>query len=281
MTVRASVIIPVFNEEKVIKDCLESLMKQSYKNMELIVVDDGSIDKSVEIARRFNIKFFHQSHLGPGKARNLGAKYSTGEILIFIDADMVFDKDFIKELIKPIIRGMTVGTFSKEEYVFNKDNLWSKCWNINKNLPLDRMHPVNYPDEQEVFRAILKSEFDKVSGFDSIGYIDDYTLSEKLDKKASIAKGATLYHKNPSSLHEVFNQARWIGKSDFKRRKIRNEILMKLIALFRYSLPLSLYFGMLKSIKFQIPEFILFKIIYDLAVEISLLKSFFNEQPNK
>ncbi len=276
---KVSIIIPAYNEEKVIGQCLESLENQSYKDIEVIVVDDGSTDKTIEKVK--GLQLLKQTHKGPGVARNLGVKQASGEIVVFVDADMTFDSHFIEKLTQPIREGKTIGTFSKEEYVLNKDNVWSKCWNINKGLPWDRMHGKNYPDKQPVFRAILKREFDKVGGFSPIGYVDDYTLSEKLDSLATVALGAKFYHRNPENLWEIFKQARWVGKSEFKRRKIRREWIMRWIALIRYSLPFSLIHGSIKAIKYKLPQFLIFKIVYDLAVEISLIGSFLGEQPYK
>ena len=194
---------------------------------------------------------------------------------------MVFDKKFIEMLIKPIRAKKAIGTFSKNEMVLNKKNVWSKCWNINKKLPIGRMHPKNYPDTQPVFRAILKKEFDCVGGFDLIGYIDDHTLSEKLGVEAVVAPGAFFYHRNPETVKEVFQQARWVGKSEFKRRRVKSEFIMKLVTLVRYSLPLSLINGIIKSLIFRLPQFLLFKVIYDLAIETSVIGSFFKEQKYK
>lgn len=283
---KVSVVIPVYNEEKVIGDCLKSLQNQTYQDMEIIVVDDGSQDRTLRILSNLkplisNLKILKQKHLGPGQARNLGAKYARGKILVFVDADMVFDPKFIERLTLPIREGKTIGTFSKEEFVLNKDNIWSKCWNINKGLPTDRMHPKNYPNTQSVFRAILKSEFEKGGGFGAIGYIDDHTLSDRLHLPAVAAPGAVFYHRNPDNLVEIFRQARWIGKSEFKKRKIKNENLMRLVTMIRYSAPSSLLIGIYKTVRFNLPQFLLFKIVYDLAIEISLIKSFVGEQKYK
>ena len=143
------------------------------------------------------------------------------------------------------------------------------------------MHKENYPDKQPVFRAILKKEFIKVGGFSPIGYIDDYTLSEKLGILATVVSGAKFYHKNPESLSEIFKQARWIGKSEYKRKKIKNENLMRMFALVRFSLVFSLIHGIYGMIKYKLPQYLMFKIIYDFAVEASLIGSFFGEQQNK
>lgn len=276
-----SIIIPVFNEGKSIQECLLSLDKQNISGFDVIIVDDGSTDDTLKKVSDLNIRNFKldilkQSHLGPGVARNLGAENATGDILVFVDADMTFEVDFIYKLINPIINKETIGTFSKEEFVSNKDNIWSKCWNINKNLPIDRMHSVDYPNKQKVFRAILKSEFIKSGGFQPIGYIDDYTVSESLGVEATAVLGAIFYHRNPESFSEVFNQARWIGKSEYKRRKVKNEFIMKLLSLVRFSLPLSLSFGIKKSIERKLPFFVIFRLVYDFAIEVSLIQSLFS-----
>lgn len=263
-----SVIIPTYNEEKDISNCLKSLLAQNYHNIEIIVVDDGSTDdtrsKIYDLGFK-EIKVFEQKHFGPAIARNLGANRAKGEILVFVDADMTFDKNFIENLIEPIIEGKTIGTFSKEEYVSNWNNVWSRCWNINKNLSKNEMHPDNYPDIQDVFRAILKSKFEEVGGFDSVGYNDDWTLAKKLDIQAVNAPGAIFFHQNPDTLTEVWQQASWIGKRKYK---------LRLVALARASLPMSILIGLIKSIYYKNLYFIIFKMIFDLAISISILKSF-------
>src|SRR3990167_965879 len=135
-----SAIIPAYNEEDTIKSWLETLKRQSYSSIEIIVVDDGSSDSTRKIIEDFSsIKLLTQNHKGPGPARNFGASVAKGEILVFVDADMTFEKNFVKDLVKPIVEGKTIGTFSKNEMVKNRDNIWSNCWNINKNLPKERM----------------------------------------------------------------------------------------------------------------------------------------------
>ncbi len=274
-----SAIIPAYNEEDTIKSCLETLERQSYSSIEIIVVDDGSSDSTRKIIEDFSsIKLLTQNHKGPGPARNLGASNSKGEILVFVDADMTFDKNFIRDLIKPISDGQTIGTFSKNEMVKNRDNIWSNCWNINKNLPKERMIAKNYPNEAPVFRAILKSEFEKAGGFDESGqYTDDWSLSRKLGKKSTACEGAVYYHYNPQTLGEVWQQARWIGKNEF----IAGNFLRKFKSLILYSLPASFVIGFIKSVMNFNFYFLFFKFIYDLAVVTSVARSFFGETKAK
>jgi glycosyltransferase involved in cell wall biosynthesis len=266
---KVSVVIPAFNEESSIKECLSSLKKQSYKDLEIVVIDDGSKDDTRGIVKKeAGIKLLRQSHKGPGSARNLGVASAKGEILVFVDADMSFDKNFVKNLVKPIVAGKAKGTFSKYEYVSNWDNIWARCWNINEGWEEKKRHPRNYPDTQKVFRAILKSEFDKVKGFDSsFGYMDDWTLSGRLGYEAVSTPGAIFYHKNPESLGGVFRQARWIGKRPYKLG-----ILGSFVALIRASLPVSIIVGIVKSILSGNFAFVVFKIVYDFGIFIGVLE---------
>jgi len=270
---RVSIIIPTFNEESVIVDCLESFSKQTYKNLEIIVVDDGSTDSTLQKLDKVGkmksqVTLVHQQHKGPGSARNKGVKKSTGQILVFVDADMTFDKDFITKLVDPIVKNKTKGTFSKDEIVSNWNNIWARMWNINEGWEDKKRHPINYPNKQKVFRAILKSEFEKVGGFDLGGeYNDDWSLSEKLGYKATVAKGAKFYHQNPETLSEVLKQAKWIAKREYKLGKIG-----VFVALIRASFPVSLVVGLVVAILKAEPAFLVFKTVFDFGIFIGILE---------
>lgn len=89
---KISVIIPVYNAEKFIEDTIESVLNQKYKNLEIILIDDGSKDKSREIIKKYqdkypNIKLYCQKNAGAPEARNNGIKNSTGDYVIFLDSD--------------------------------------------------------------------------------------------------------------------------------------------------------------------------------------------------
>lgn len=87
-----SVIIPVYNVEKYVKECITSVLKQDYKDIEIICIDDGSDDLTVSIVRDFaakdkRVKLFKQSHKNAGAARNLGMQYAKGKFIHFLDGD--------------------------------------------------------------------------------------------------------------------------------------------------------------------------------------------------
>lgn len=87
-----SVIIPTYNMEKYITDAIDSALAQTYKNVEIIVVDDGSTDFTINILKKYNskIKYFYQKNKGPSAARNVGIKYAKGEYIAFLDSDDVW-----------------------------------------------------------------------------------------------------------------------------------------------------------------------------------------------
>ncbi|MFC1653805.1 glycosyltransferase family 2 protein [Patescibacteria group bacterium] len=270
---KLSVIIPVFNEAGHISECLDSLINQTCKDFEIIVVDDGSTDDTkkqidIFIKKDKRISMLSQKHKGPGAARNLAVKKAKGEILVFVDADMTFKNDFLKELTKPIIERRSKGTFTTEEMVENWDNFISKMWNYETTKSVSRKRlPKNHQKKAKVFRAILKSEFDRVNGFDLVGYNDDWTLSEKLGYMSTAADKAVMYHKNPDNFKKVFNQSRWIGGRQYKFGE-----LGRVMALFRALFPIGLIVGVSRAITLKNVSYVQFKIIYDFGIVVGILK---------
>ena len=84
-----SVIIPTYNRAALLREALDSVFAQSFTDYEVIVVDDGSTDETAAVVASYGsrIRYFQQQNQGPGAARNLGAKYATGEYIAFLDSD--------------------------------------------------------------------------------------------------------------------------------------------------------------------------------------------------
>ena len=210
-----SVVIPAYNEAAVLARALASLLDQTHRPHEVIVVDDGSTDGTPAIARGFGgVTLLEQQHEGSGAARNRGAAAATGDVLVFVDADMRFRRDFLAHLVAPIARREAIGTFHPTEYVANPQDRWARLWNLNQRLPVTRKLPADGPARQAVFRAVLRSEFLRVGGFVAGGYDDDRSLARRLGTLAAAAPGAVAYHTNPRRLREIYRHARWIGASD-------------------------------------------------------------------
>lgn len=258
-----SVNIPAYNEEKFIRACLESLANQTYPNYEVIVVDDGSNDKTVSIINEFvakdpRFKLVNQNHGGEAVARNTAAAASKGEILCFLDADLAFAPDFIDKLTEPIRKGVATGTFSREEFVKNYENHWARSWNLNDGMTTAKRHPDDFPYEDTTFRALPKKVFDSVEGFSSKGSGDDKTLSAKLGYKAKAAPGAICYHFNPDSPTEIFEQARWYARGVRIPLSVRNYI--------EHTPPFSVARSIKRAIRHKNPNFIMFKLVYDFGI---------------
>ena len=104
---KISIIMPIFNSEKYIEECLSSLLKQTFKNFEIICINDGSIDNTLKILKEFEktderIHVFTQENTGPGIARNNGINKTKGEYLIFLDSDDIFEDTMLEELYSKI-----------------------------------------------------------------------------------------------------------------------------------------------------------------------------------
>ncbi len=133
-----SVIVPVYNVEKYIDKCLNSIMKQSYKNIEIILVDDGSTDKSGKICEEYakldnRIKVVHKKNEGLGLARNSGLEISSGKYIAFIDSDDFISENMIEKLVEEILN-YNVDTVYCGFYEYYDSNLLlpKPCYYSNK-----------------------------------------------------------------------------------------------------------------------------------------------------
>jgi glycosyltransferase involved in cell wall biosynthesis len=111
---KVSVIVPVYNTAVYIEECLLSILYQTYKNIEVIVVDDASDDQTSVILEKFNDRIHVIRHIkngGPGKARNTGMDHASGDLTVFVDSDDYLSS---KTIIEDIVR-----IFSGDIYIFN------------------------------------------------------------------------------------------------------------------------------------------------------------------
>lgn len=109
-----SVVIPVYNNEKFLRKCIDSIINQTYRNIEVILVNDGSIDNSLQICMEYsdkykNIKVFNQKNLGPSSARNNGITHAKGKYTVLIDSDDYVDLNMIEQLLKNNQKSTLVG----------------------------------------------------------------------------------------------------------------------------------------------------------------------------
>lgn len=157
-----SVILPVYNSEETISRTIDSVLSQSYENIELLIIDDGSVDKSIKIIKDYmlkdnRVKLFHSSHLGAGAARNVGLNKAIGNYISFIDADDCYEKEFILNGLTSIIKHNAdiaiydyIRIFNNQKKVKNKVgvtmyNCYSACW--NKIYKAYLWHDIRFPED--------------------------------------------------------------------------------------------------------------------------------------
>lgn len=160
-----SVVVPVYNAEKYVQQCIRSILNQSYSNFEIILVNDGSSDSSVSICQELakedtRIKYYYQPNNGVTSARKKGVELSSGEYVTFVDADDTIERDFLKILVDKITKGFDMvicGALSEDEIdgdtfvsailesklpvtiwgrLIKKEILSSEVFNISRDLPI-------------------------------------------------------------------------------------------------------------------------------------------------
>lgn len=133
-----SIVIPIYNAEKYLNECLDSCLKQSYKNIEVIAVNDGSKDRSGDIVKSYvaidsRVKYFCHDNRGVSFTREIGINASTGEYIMFVDADDFIDENFVEKMMSVILRDHSDMVFceayrwydgtKKEHYLINPNDL--------------------------------------------------------------------------------------------------------------------------------------------------------------
>lgn len=116
-----SIIVPVYNVEEYIEKCLTSIQDQTYKDYEVIVVNDGTKDNSMELVKKYPFKVINQKNQGLSAARNRGVKEATGDYILFLDSDDYLEKETLSELNKSLKNNPDVVRFQIQEvYSENK-----------------------------------------------------------------------------------------------------------------------------------------------------------------
>lgn len=210
-----SVIIPVYNGEKTIGECLNSLIDQTKKPDEIIVIDDGSKDKTKNTVKTFeNVILLEQEHKGPAVARNLGARNAKGDILLFTDSDCVPDKNWLEEMMKPFENEVIVGVQGR--YKTKQKELIARFSQLEIEDRYERMKKRKHIDFIGSYSAgYRKNIFLKFGGFDQsfpIASGEDSALSFKLAEKnykMIFNPNAIVYHKHPNTLEKYLKQKFW------------------------------------------------------------------------
>lgn len=190
-----SVIIPIYNVEKYLKHCITSVQIQTYENIEIILIDDGSTDRSSDICDEIaeqdhRIRVIHQKNQGIAQVRNRGVKEARGEYLFWIDSDDYVDKTIIEELYRNLVDNkadMSICNYtqgSERAYQFNEETEKEvEIWDYQKGLKqIYKSHHFSFIMAASWAKLIKKSLYEGVSY--PIGKIfEDIYMSHKLISK--------------------------------------------------------------------------------------------------
>jgi glycosyltransferase involved in cell wall biosynthesis len=162
-----SIIIPVYNAEKTVGDCLKSVFTSEYKNFEVVLVDDNSTDDSLSIATPYHCKVVRmKENVGPAGARNRGAEASRGEILFFLDSDIIIERNTIEQTVRSFQGRLNISALFCS---YQKNTVSSNFYSEYKNFVHHYTHQNSLEDAATFcggFGAIKREPFFKFGGFD-------------------------------------------------------------------------------------------------------------------
>jgi glycosyltransferase involved in cell wall biosynthesis len=236
-----TVIIPIYNANETLKECLEAIFKNNHKNFEVIVVDDRSTDDSIQIAKNYNCKIVElNENKGPAYARNVGAKSANGEILLFIDSDVVIKKDAlmnIDQLFNNNKENVVQGIYSHEPDYESISTQYLQSYFCYYSWSNDE----NYTDTlTSCYFAITKKIFIESEGFNTSikkATAEDEEFGYKLvDKgyKIFISRKLSGYHRVNNTLLK-FIKRNFYMYTDTIKMFLRNKTYLKKIKQKRYS----------------------------------------------
>ena len=274
--VTASVIVPAFNAEKTIGKCLESLEKQGFRGYEIIVVDDGSRDSTLEIiGRHGRARLLKQSHAGPAVARNNGAKNAKGEIVVFTDSDCVAESTWLEEMLKPFADKRVAGVQGR--YKCGQKELVARLIHLEIEQRYEKMEKQEFVDFIGSYSAAYRaSVFEELKGFDTSfpmasGEDTDFSFRvHKAGHKMVFNPNAIVWHTHPTKLWKYlkvkFFRAFWrtkvykshkgkILKDSYTSQTIKLQLLlfylaMASLALLAFGINGLLYSGTLLALLF-------------------------------
>lgn len=208
--VRFSVIMPLFNKERYVKKAIESVLAQTYRDYELIIVDDGSTDNSLEVVRGLKIedrrfKILTQSNSGVAVARNNGVAASKGEYVCFLDADDWWEPTFLEEMDRLIREYPDAGLYATN-YVYYKPGKTHVALKIERgymNYPEVYLHSTAMPVWTGA-ACMPRKVFDEMGGFPvGIKLGEDFLLWAKtaLQYKVAFCEKPLAYYNNDVPAH--------------------------------------------------------------------------------
>jgi glycosyltransferase involved in cell wall biosynthesis len=228
-----SIIIPTKNSASTIGACLKSIRNQTYKNIEIIVVDNNSSDKTKEISRKYTKIIFNK---GPGRStqRNFGAFKARGEGVLFIDSDMELSKNIVSDCILLLEKNKNIKGIIIPEESFGT-SFWARCKKLERSFYLGI-------DWIEAARFFSRAVFIELKGYDKkLISGDDWDLSRRINAVYGIGRiNSYIYHNEGKlQLSTLFKKKFYYGdklKNYSDKIENKNEFTMQSSIVKRYKL---------------------------------------------
>ena len=210
MEPKISIIIPCYNAEKYLKECLDSAINQTLKEIEIICVNDGSTDSTLQIINEYaskdnRIKVIDKVHAGISSARNTGLDVSNGEFIAFLDSDDYLDLKFYENLYNRAIETSSDIVVSEYMYRFSSNNKKKRLifLKVDKNVITtdveEKFKCLYLPNFGYVFNKIYRRNSLKQRFPDGINCCEDLYFSINVlaeNNKMSVAKDTAYYYRN-------------------------------------------------------------------------------------
>lgn len=219
-SLRLSVIVPAKDAEATIADCLQALSNQSGfrlgSDYEIILVDDGSQDKTGQIAAALGIQVIRQPNAGPAAARNTGVQHASGDLIFFTDADCIPTQDWLACMLEPFDNTEVMGV--KGAYLCNENKLVARFVQQEfeyKYQALAKLPNIDFIDTYSA--AYRKSIFLENGGFDArfpVPSVEDQEFSFRLARKGyrlEFQSTARVYHRHDLDLGQYIRRKWGIG----------------------------------------------------------------------
>jgi len=218
-----SVIVPIFNRPNEAEELLESLAKQSYKNFDIIIIEDGSQETCEAIvksyAKELDIKYHYKSNSGPGDSRNVGMTKATGDYLIFFDSDCIIPPQYFEEVEKHLAKNPLDAfggpdsadpSFSKVQKAINyaMTSIITTGGVRGKKNKLDQYQPRSFN------MGISQEVYQKVGGYTDVTPGEDPDLSYRIMNagfRVGLIEEAYVYHKRRVDFSKFIKQVYKFG----------------------------------------------------------------------
>ncbi|MBL7969161.1 MAG: glycosyltransferase family 2 protein [Prolixibacteraceae bacterium] len=159
-----SVIIPCYNQACYLEECIRSVIKSTYKNLEIIIINDGSTDCTDKISQKLQVEipsihYYYQENRGPSAARNFGIRKSTGSIILPLDSDDIISENYIQEAVKVLEKNPEIKVVYCEAEKFGEQ---TGKWCL-PDFTLDKLVRRNLIFTSALFR---KHDWERIGGYD-------------------------------------------------------------------------------------------------------------------